>query len=62
MARKQVTDRTGAKEKVEAILTVPLTPRMRETVVEMARCEERTPGGMGRILIREAIEARKAGK
>lgn len=61
MARKQEMDREE-KQKVSEILSVPLTPRMMAEVHQIAEHADRKPGQMGRILIREAISARKAGK
>lgn len=47
------------KEKLDQMLQVPMTKTMKAEVVAEAEHEERKPADMGRVLIREALDARK---
>lgn len=48
------------KEPLDQILQIPLTKSMKSEVIEEAENEERKPADMGRVLLREALDARKA--
>lgn len=50
------------KEKLDALLSIPLTKQMKGQIVDAAEAEERAHGEMGRILMREALEARGENK
>lgn len=52
MARKE-------KEPLKEVMNIPVTASMKNEILETAESEERKPADMGRVLWREALEARK---
>jgi predicted transcriptional regulator len=52
----------GPKPKYSDHLALRVEPDFRRLLEEMAEGEKRTPSQMARILLEEAIEARKAGE
>jgi hypothetical protein len=47
------------KERLSTALNVPLTPSMKKEIRTLAEREERKPAEMGRMLWREALDARE---
>lgn len=49
----------GPKPKHTESMSLRLEPELRKILLELAEREDRTPSQMARILLREAVEARK---
>lgn len=47
------------KEALNEMLNIPVTKSMKREIIAEAEAEERKPADMGRVLWREALEARK---
>lgn len=48
------------KDTFDTVMNVPVTTEMKDRIAQEADREERKPADMGRVLWREALEAREA--